>query len=111
MALQMPVAAIAGLAAANIAFRLAGPVFQRRFRIPPKAERFLASAAAVMLLSLAATSALTQGHAIAGEHGAGWARPAGVAAGAILSVRRAPFPVVVIAAAAVTALLRLAGIP
>lgn len=111
MAIQMPVAAIAGLAAVNIGFRLAGPVFRRRFALPPRAERLLASAAAVMLLSLAATSALTQGQAIAGEPGAGWARPAGVAVAGVLAARRAPFPLVVIAAALVTALLRLAGIP
>jgi uncharacterized membrane protein len=123
MAIGMPVAAIAGLAAVNIGFRLAGPVLRQRFTIPPRAERLVASAAAVMLLSLAATSALTQGHAIVGEHGlfgehgpfgengVGWARPAGVAVAGVLAVRRAPFPVVVIAAALVTALLRLAGIP
>ncbi|MCL2582503.1 MAG: AzlD domain-containing protein [Streptosporangiales bacterium] len=106
MAVQMPVAAIAGLAAVNFGFRVAGPVFRRRFTIPPRAERVLSSAAAVMLLSLAATSALTQGHGFAG-----WARPAGVAVAGILAIRRVPFPVVVIAAALVTALLRLAGIP
>jgi uncharacterized membrane protein len=103
---QMPIAAIAGLGAANLAFRLAGPVFRRRFTIPPRAERFLASATAVMLLSLAATAALTQGHGFSG-----WARVAGVAVAGVLVVRKAPFPVVVIAAALVTALLRLAGLP
>ncbi|MGC2007753.1 MAG: hypothetical protein WA689_23645, partial [Trebonia sp.] len=41
---------------------------------------------------------------------AGWARPAGVAAAGLLAARRAPFPVLVVVAAAVTALLRLAGI-
>jgi branched-subunit amino acid transport protein len=111
MAVEMPAAAIAGLAAVNIGFRLAGPVFRQRFTIPPRAERLVAGAAAVMLLSLAATSALTQGRSIVGEHGAGWARPAGVAVAGVLAVRRAPFPVVVIAGALVTALLRLAGIP
>ena len=49
--------------------------------------------------------ALTTGHDFAG-----WARPAGVAAAGLLAARRAPFPVVVVVAAAVTALLRLAGI-
>ncbi|MFZ0002284.1 MAG: hypothetical protein WAK76_22565, partial [Trebonia sp.] len=37
-------------------------------------------------------------------------RPAGVTAAGLLAARRAPFPVVVVVAAAVTALLRLAGI-
>ena len=40
---------------------------------------------------------------------AGVARPAGVAVGALLAWRRAPFVVVVLAAAATAALLRLAG--
>lgn len=107
----MPTAAIGALAAATFAFRIAGPAFRQRFTIPPEAQRLLTSAAAVLLLALATTSALTEGHAIAGEHGAGWARPAGVAVAGVLAVRRAPFPVVVVAAAVVTALLRLAGIP
>jgi branched-subunit amino acid transport protein len=106
----MPLAAIALLAAVTFAFRLAGPVLGRRVTIPDSAQELLASAAAVLLLAVAATSALTQGHAISGEHGAGWARPAGVTVAGILAARRAPFPVVVVTAAVVTALLRLAGI-
>ena len=45
-----------------------------------------------------------------GHDFAGWARPTGVLVAGILAARRAPFPVVVIAAAGVTALLRLAGV-
>jgi len=59
----------------------------------------------VLLAALAATSALTEGHGFAG-----WARPAGVLVGAVLAVRRIPLPLVVVAAAATTALLRLAGV-
>jgi hypothetical protein len=59
-----------------------------------------------MLAALVATTALTQGHGFAGL-----ARPAGVLVAGVLAWRRAPFVVVVIAAAAVTALLRLAGLP
>ena len=58
------------------------------------------------ILLLAATAALTSGHGFAG-----WARPAGVLVGGVLAARRAPFPVVVLAAAGVTALLRLTGLP
>jgi branched-subunit amino acid transport protein len=101
----MPVAAIAVLAAVTLVYRLAGPVFRSRVTIPDATQELLASAAAVLLLALAATSALTQGHGFAG-----WARPAGVAVAGVLAARRAPFPIVVIAAAVVTALLRLAGI-
>ena len=92
----MPLLAIAVLAAGTYAFRLAGPLFRHRMRIPDRLQRLLA----------VATAALTQGHGFAG-----WARPAGVLVGGALALRRAPFPVVVIAAAATTAVLRLTGIP
>jgi branched chain amino acid efflux pump len=101
----MPLLAIAALAAVTYAFRIAGPLLRDRVTVPPAAQRFFASAAAVLLVALATTSALATGHDLAG-----WARPAGVAAAGILAARRAPFPVVVVAAAAVTALLRLGGI-
>jgi branched-subunit amino acid transport protein len=107
---MMPVVAIVAMAAITFAFRLAGPVFRSRVTIPARAQDFMASTAAVLLIAVAATSALTQGHAIAGEQGAGWARPAGVAVAGLLAARRAPFPVVVVTAALVTALLRLAGV-
>jgi branched chain amino acid efflux pump len=101
----MPLLAVAALAALTFACRLAGPVLRGRVTISADAERLLASAAAVLLIALAATSALTTGHDFAG-----WARPAGVLVAAVLALRRLPFPVVVVAAAAVTALLRLAGL-
>jgi branched-subunit amino acid transport protein len=102
----MPLFAIAALAAGTYAFRLAGPVSRKRLRIPDRLQHLLSAATAVLLTALVATAALTQ------EHGfAGWARPAGVLVGGALAVRRAPFPVVVIAAAATTAILRLSGIP
>jgi branched-subunit amino acid transport protein len=102
----MPVLAIVALAAGTYLLRLAGPVFQHRIKIPDRLQGLLSAAAVVLLIALAATSALTQGHGFAG-----WARPAGVLAGGLLAVRRAPFPVVIIAAAATTAILRLCGVP
>jgi branched-subunit amino acid transport protein len=101
----MPFLAIAALAAITYAFRIAGPLLAGRVTVPDAAQRLLTSAAAVLLVALAATSALTTGHDFAG-----WARPAGVLVAGILAARRAPFPVVVLAAASVTALLRLAGV-
>ncbi len=65
--------------------------------MPAAAERLFADAATVLLIALAATSALTSGHGFAG-----WARPAGVLVAGVLAARRAPFPVVVLAAAGVT---------
>jgi branched-subunit amino acid transport protein len=101
----MPLIAIVALAAITYSFRLAGPLLRHRLRIPASAEGLITAATATLLVSLAATGALTQGHGFAG-----WARPAGAAIAGLLAARKAPFPVVVIAAAAVTALLRLAGI-
>ena len=101
----MPLLAVVALAAFTFAFRIAGPVLRGRVNIPAGAERLLATAAAVLLVALAATSALTSGHDFAG-----WARPAGVLTAGVLAARRVPFPVVVLAAAIVTALLRLGGV-
>jgi branched-subunit amino acid transport protein len=101
----MPLLAVGALAAFTFAFRVAGPLLRDRVTVPPAAQRLLGSAAAVLLVALAATSALTQDGGFAG-----WARPAGVLAAAVLASRRLPFPVVVLAAALVTALLRLGGI-
>jgi branched chain amino acid efflux pump len=101
----MPLLAVGVLAAFTFAFRVAGPLLRDRVTVTPAAQRLLGSAAAVLLVALAATSALTQDGGFAG-----WARPAGVLAAAVLALRRVPFPVVVLAAALVTALLRLGGI-
>lgn len=101
----MPLVAIIALAGITYAFRLAGPLLRDRVRLPEGADGLIAAATAVLLVSLAATQALTQGHGLAG-----WARPAGVAVAGLLAVRKAPFPVIVIAAAATTALLRLLGV-
>jgi branched-subunit amino acid transport protein len=101
----MPFLAVAALAAITYTFRIAGPLLTGRVTVPDSAQRLFASAAAVLLVALAATSALTTGHDFAG-----WARPAGVLVAGVLAARRVPFPIVVLAAASVTALLRLAGI-
>jgi branched-subunit amino acid transport protein len=102
----MPLLAIAVLAAGTYAFRLAGPAFRHRLHIPGRLQRLLTVAATVLLTALVATASLTQGHGFAG-----WARPAGVLVGGVLAIRRVPFPLVIVAAAATTAVLRLAGIP
>jgi branched-subunit amino acid transport protein len=98
-------AGMAALAAGTYAFRLSGQLLRARIAFPPWAERLLEAAATVLLAALVATSALTEGHGFAGL-----ARPAGVLVGGVLAWRRAPFLVVVIAAAAVTAVARLLGV-
>ncbi|WP_344259024.1 AzlD domain-containing protein [Streptomyces sodiiphilus] len=94
------------LAAGTFAFRFAGPLLRSRVTFPPEAERAMELSALVLLAALVATTALTEGHGLAGV-----ARPAGVAAAGLLAWRRAPFLVVVLGAAAVTAVLRLLGVP
>jgi branched-subunit amino acid transport protein len=94
------------LALGTFAFRFAGPVLRNRVKVSPRAERLMALAAVVLLAALVAVSTLTEGHGFAG-----FARPAGVLVAGVLAWRKAPFALVVVAAAATTALLRLAGVP
>ena len=99
------VAMILTLAVGTYAFRLVGPVLHGRVVIPPRVQELLSAGAIVLLVALLATGSLTEGDGFAG-----WARPAGVLVGAVLAWRRAPFVVVVLGAAAATAVLRAAGV-
>jgi len=100
----MTAAAILLLAAGTYALRACGPVLHGRIELPDRTRWVLSAAAAVLLCALVATSALT-----AGPGFAGWARPAGVLAGGLLAVRRAPFLLSVLVAVATTAALRRLG--
>ena len=100
------VAAVVILGVGTFAFRFAGPLLRTRVRVGLRAERLLAVASVVLLTALVATAALLDG-----ETFAGFARPAGVAVGGALAWRKAPFVVVVVAAAATAATLRLFGVP
>ncbi len=102
----MLIAVILALAAGTYAFRLTGVLLRDRLQVSDRYRRLLPMAAAALLAALAATAALTEDGMFAGM-----ARPAGVAVGAVLAWRRAPFVVVVFAAAAVAAGLRLLGVP
>ena len=96
---------VAVLAVGTLAFRLAGTVLRSRVEPTPAVLTLLDRGVAVLFAALVATSLLEHGHA------AGVARPLGIAVAGVLAWRRVPFVVVVLAAAAVTALLRLAGVP
>lgn len=100
------VLAVAVLGAGTFAFRFAGPVLRARVELSPRAERLMSASAVVLLAALVATAALQDGHEFAG-----FARPAGVAVGGALAWRKASFVVVVLAAAATAAGLRLLGVP
>jgi branched-subunit amino acid transport protein len=93
------------LGAGTYAYRIAGPVLRSQVTVSQRAQNLMSRAAAVLLVALCATSALTQGHDFAG-----WARPAGVLVAGVLAWRRAPFVLVVVVAASVAAGLRLFGV-
>src|SRR6202020_325164 len=88
------------LAAGTYAIRFAGPALRTRMAFPPRAEKLLEAAAVILLAALVATTALTEGHGFAGL-----ARPAGVLVGGVLAWRKAPFLVIVLAAAATPGLM------
>jgi branched-subunit amino acid transport protein len=96
---------VMALAVGTFLIRYAGPLLRDRVDLSDRAEEFLNRAATVVLVALVATSAIVVDGAWVG-----WALPAGVLVGGLLAWRKASLAVVVIAAAATTALLRLAGI-
>lgn len=102
----MLIAVIAALAVGTFTFRFAGVALRDRLELSEGLQRLLPITAATLLAALAATAALTEAGAFAGV-----ARPAGVLVGAVLAWRRAPFVVVVVAAAVTAAGLRLLGVP
>lgn len=85
--------------------RLAGLLLRGRLKVPAGVQRYLDLGATALLVALVATAALTEAGGFAG-----WARPAGVAVGAVAALVRAPFVLVVVLAAATTAGLRAAGV-
>ncbi|WP_199516127.1 AzlD domain-containing protein [Nucisporomicrobium flavum] len=102
----MLIATIIVLGVGTYTLRLSGVLLRDRLVLSEPVQRLLPMAATTLLAALAMTAALMDGAAFAGA-----ARPAGVAVGALLAWRRAPFVLVVVAAAATAALLRLAGVP
>jgi uncharacterized membrane protein len=97
--------AVASLAAGTYLIRLSGVLLRRTLTIPDRVRRLLDLGATALLTALVATAALTEGAGLAG-----WARPIGVALGALAAWRRLPLVVVVLVAAGGTALLRVAGV-
>jgi branched-subunit amino acid transport protein len=100
------VGAMLTLAAGTFVLRLAGPLLRTRISIPPRAEQVLESSAVLLLTALVATTTLFEGHGFAGP-----ARTLGVLTAGVLAWRRAPFLIVILAAACATAVLRLLGVP
>ena len=103
---MMPMTAIVALGVLTYAFRFTGPLLRGRVTVPAAAERLFADAATVQIIALSGLAALTAGHGFTG-----WARHTPVLVAVGFAARRSSPPVVVLAAAGVTALLRLAGVP
>lgn len=93
------------LGVGTFGYRILGVSLKSRLHLSKRTTLLLTAASVILLLALISTSTL-----IDGDQFAGWARPAGVAVGGILAWRKAPFVVVVLAAAAVAAGLRLVGV-
>ena len=94
------------LAAGTLAFRLAGVLLRSRLTPSEQMQELLDTGVTVLFCALIATAAL-----IEAQEFVGWARPLGVAVGGVLAWRRAPFVVIVVAAAGTAAVLRLLGLP
>jgi len=93
------------LGVGTFGYRIAGVQLKSKLHLSERASLLLTAASVILLLALIASSTLVDG-----DRFAGWARPAGVAVGGVLAWRKAPFVVVVLAAAAVAAGLRLLGV-
>ncbi|MEJ8277658.1 AzlD domain-containing protein [Pseudonocardia spirodelae] len=102
----MTVAALAVLAAGTYLMRLLPLALHGRVAPSARTVRLVELGAVALLVALVATGTWFEGGGFAG-----WARPAGVAVAAAALAVRVPFVLVVVLAAAVTAALRLAGIP
>jgi branched-subunit amino acid transport protein len=98
--------AVGGLAAGTYLLRLSGLLLRGRITVPDRVARLLDLAATALIAGVVVTGALAEGAGFAG-----WARPAGVAVGALAAWLRLPLVAVVLLAAAVTAGLRLLGVP
>jgi branched-subunit amino acid transport protein len=93
------------LALGTYAMRASAPLVLGTRNLPPLAERLGALIAVSLIAALIATSTFADGRSLHLD-----ARVAGVAIGGVAVWRGAPFPVVVVLAAATAALLRLAGV-
>ncbi|QLK60006.1 AzlD domain-containing protein [Enterobacteriaceae bacterium Kacie_13] len=99
------IAGITVLAAGTFLMRVSGYRLGSRLNLSPATQTMLSDCATTLLLAVAATTALYEG-----AHFAGFARVTGVGVALFLAWRKAPLIVIIIAAAVVTAIMRLAGI-
>lgn len=86
----------------TFAYRAAGPFLHTRFTLSAARQVLMTTAATVLLFALAVTASVADGQVWSDP-----ARPAGVVVAGVLAWFRAPFVVVVLAAAGTAAALRL----
>lgn len=98
------VGAGAALAAGTFAIRLSGPSLASRLHLTDRRRYMLDAASIVVLCAVMADTALVDGHSFTDP-----ARPIGVGVAILLVRRRTQFPLVVAAATATTATIRLLG--
>ena len=99
----MSLGVVIALAIGTYMMRLVGPLLHRRVRFSERSRQLMSIAAITLLAAFVVTSTATE----SGEF-AGCARVLGVVVAGVLALRRAPFVVVVLVAAATTAGLRFA---
>ncbi|HAT1648381.1 TPA: AzlD domain-containing protein [Raoultella planticola] len=93
------------LSAGTYLMRLGGAKLGSRLALSERSQTLLSDAATVLLFSVALATTFYEG-----EHFAGMARVLGVGFAVFLAWRKMPLIVVIVSAAVVTALLRLAGL-
>lgn len=93
------------LSAGTYLMRLGGAKLGSRLAFSERSQALLSDAATVLLFSVALATIFYEG-----EHFAGMARVLGVGFAVFLAWRKMPLIVVIISAAVITALLRLAGL-
>jgi branched-subunit amino acid transport protein len=98
--------AVLATAAGCYALKLAGLTVPPRLLASPRVRRFAELVPVALLAALAAVQSATSGHAIDLDP----ARLAGMGAALAALALRAPFLVVIVAAAATAAVLRVAGV-
>lgn len=93
---------IAGVGAATMAFKAAGPVLLGTRRLPARVASVVEVLAPAMLAALVVTQTVGGDRAVVVDE-----RLAGVAAGAVAIGLRAPLPLVMVVAGATAAVIRL----
>jgi branched-subunit amino acid transport protein len=98
------IVALLALAVGTFVMKAVGPVASAGRALPPTVARFADLVPAALLAALVATQTFASAASLSLD-----ARAAGVGVAAVAVLLRAPFPLVVLLGALVTALVRLAG--